>query len=306
MKSRREPIWPSRPLRWKSTTDMSFAPNPVMQAEDFRLIREFVAEEFGLIIDEARLNYISTRLLPLLEELNLNSFRGYYTSLKFSPRGSSERQRFISIITNNETYFFREESQLRVVTEHVVPLLKEKKQRSDQKKIRIYSAGCSSGEEVYTLAMMLLESGHFLWDWDILVTGIDIDREMIALAQKGVYSGRAFQATPQNYLHKYFTKTGESFQVKDSLRSVTRFVEGNLLRLDAFDNHDLADVIFCRNVFIYFNDDTVRKIVHSFAGLLQPEGYLFLGHSESLSRITSRYQPIRHPGAIIYQKRAEI
>jgi len=303
MRSRKEPGWLSRLLRWKSTTDMSFALKPVMQTEEFRLIREFVVEEFGLIIDEARLNYISTRLLPHLEELSLETFRDYYTSLKFSPRGSGEQQKFISIITNNETYFFREESQLRVVTEHVAPLLKEKKQRSGQKKIRIYSAGCSSGEEVYTLAMMLLESGHFLWDWDIQVTGIDIDREMILRAEEGVYSGRAFQSTPQSYLDKYFTRTGESFQVKDCLRNVTRFVEGNLLRLDAFNNHDLADIIFCRNVFIYFNDDTVRKIVDGFAELLHPEGFLFLGHSESLSRITSRYQPIRYPGAIVYRKR---
>lgn len=282
---------------------MSFASRPVMQPEEFRLIREYVVEEFGLIIDEARCNYIATRLLPHLEELGLETFLDYYACLKFSPRGSREQQKFVSIITNNETYFFREEAQLQVVTEHVVPLLKEKKQYSGQKKIRIYSAACSSGEEVYTLAMMLLESGHFLWDWDILVTGIDIDREMIARAKEGIYSGRAFQSTPQHYLDKYFTRVGDGFQVKESLRTITRFEEMNLLRLDPLLARDRADVIFCRNVFIYFNDDTVRKIVDRFAELLQPEGFLFLGHSESLSRITSRYQPFRHPGAIVYRKR---
>lgn len=282
---------------------MSFTPKPVIQSEEFRLIREFVIEEFGLILDEARAQYISSRLLPHLEELGLESFLDYYTCLRFSPRGSTEQQRFISIITNNETYFFREDAQLQIVAEQVIPHLKGKKQLGGQKNIRIYSAGCSSGEEVYTLAMILLESGHLLWDWDIMVTGIDIDREMIARANEGIYSGRAFQSTPAHYLEKYFTQSGDSFQVKESLRKITRFEERNLLKLDPLLAHERADIIFCRNVFIYFNDDTVRKIVDSFASLLHPEGFLFLGHSESLSRITSRYEPIRHPGAIVYRKR---
>lgn len=303
MRSGSEPSWRLRHLQWKNTTDMSFASKPVMQSEEFRLIREFVAEEFGLIIDQNRLNYISSRLLPHLEELGLESFLDYYTSLKFSPRSSREQQKFISTITNNETYFFREDAQLRVLSENIVPLLKGKKQHGGKKEIRIYSAGCSSGEEVYTIAMTLLESGLFLWDWDILVTGIDLDREMIARAEEGLYSGRAFQSTPQQYLEKYFTRKGDGFQVKESLRRITRFEEANLLRLDHLLANEPADVIFCRNVFIYFSDDTVRKIVDSFAKLLQPEGFLFLGHSESLSRITSRYQPIRHTSAIVYRKR---
>lgn len=303
MRLKSAPSWRLKPLPWKNITDMSCAPKPVMQSEEFRLIREFVINEFGLIIDEARMNYLSSRLLPHLAELGLETFLDYYACLKFSPRGSKEQQKFISIITNNETYFFREDAQLQVLAEHVVPRIKENKQQTGRKKIRLFSAGCSSGEEVYTLAMVLLESGHFLWDWDILVTGLDIDREMIARAQEGLYSGRAFQTTPQHFRDKYFTKKGDSYQVKESLSRITRFEETNLLRLDHLLANERADVIFCRNVFIYFNDDTVRKIVDNFSRLLEPEGYLFLGHSESLSRITSRYQPIRHPGAIVYRKR---
>lgn len=276
---------------------------PVMQPEEFRLIREFVAEEFGLLIDEGRVSYISSRLMPRLAELSLDSFMDYYACLKFSPRGCKEHQQLVSIISNNETYFFREDSQLQVLAGHILPLLKEKKQHAGERKIRIYSAGCSSGEEVYTIAMILLESGHFLWDWDIMVTGIDVDPQMIDRARQGLYCGRAFQTTPQHYLEKYFTTAGDCFQVKDSLRRITSFEQGNLLRLDPFLSSDPADVIFCRNVFIYFSDETTKKIVESFSGLLEPEGFLFLGHSESLSRITSMFQPVRHPGAIIYRKR---
>lgn len=276
---------------------------PIMLPEEFRLIREFIADEYGLLIDEGRSGFLQSRLLPRLEELRLDSFSDYYAYLRFSPRGGSEHQQLISIITNNETYFFREDAQLQVLAAHILPELKGKKQHAGEKKIRIYSAGCSSGEEVYTIAMLLLESGHFLWDWDILVTGIDIDPLMIERAKEGVYSGRAFQATPGQFMERYFTRSGDCFAVKESLRRITRFEEGNLLRLDPFMKSDPADVIFCRNVFIYFSDDTTRAVVESFAGLLEPEGFLFLGHSESLSRLTSRYQPIRHSGAIIYRKR---
>lgn len=275
----------------------------VMQPEEFRLIREFVAEEFGFIIDEGRSSHLTSRLLPRLKELSLDSFRDYYAFLKFSPRGYDEFQQLVSLLTNNETYFFREDPQLQVFKADILSQLKEKNQGASQRKIRIYSAGCSSGEEVYTIAMLLLESGHFLWNWDVMVTGIDIDPQMISRAREGVYSGRAFQATPPQFRERYFTKSGENFQVRDSLRRITRFEEGNLLKLEPFLDSDPAHAIFCRNVFIYFSEDTTRRIVESFAELLEPEGYLFLGHSESLSRISSRYQPIRHPGAIIYRKR---
>src|SRR6185369_4385614 len=282
---------------------MSIERKPVMCPEEFRLINEFVAEEFGFILDESRAGFLAAKLIPRMTELRLESFSEYYTYLKFSPHFCEEHKRLLSLITNNETYFFREEAQLGALTSNVLPELKEKKLISRDKKIRILSAGCSSGEEVYTLAMILLESCHFLWDWDILITGLDIDTEMIARARNGIYSGRAFQATPEKYIDRYFSKCADGFQVKDALRHITRFKVGNLLRLDQFDVEDEADIIFCRNVFIYFSEDTTRKIVENFACLLGQDGHLFLGHSESISRVTSRYLQIRHPGAIIYIKR---
>lgn len=276
---------------------------PVMRPEEFRLINEFVAEEFGLILDESRAGFLAAKLVPRLAELRLESYSDYYTHLKFSPHFCEEHKRLLSLITNNETYFFREEAQLRVLAAHVLPELKERKSKSRDKKIRILSAGCSSGEEVYTLAMILLESCHFLWDWDIRITGMDVDTEMIARAKSGIYRGRAFQATPEQYMGRYFSRLDDGFQVKNSLRSITSFKVGNLLRLDSFEDDDQADIIFCRNVFIYFSEETTKKIVENFASLLRQDGHLFLGHSESISRVTSRYLQLRYPGAIVYRKR---
>ena len=119
------------------------------------MIYEFVAEEFGFILDEARIGFLTSKLIPRLTELRLESFSDYYAHLKFSPHFCEEHKKLLSLITNNETYFFREEAQLNILTSHVLPELKEKKSRSRDKKIRIISAGCSSGEEAYTLAMIL-------------------------------------------------------------------------------------------------------------------------------------------------------
>lgn len=274
-----------------------------MEPEVFRLIKEFVAEIYGLVLDDGKEGYLATKLLPRLQELQLASFADYYGYLKFAPRCAEERQRFISVVTNNETYFFREEAQLRVLSEAILPRLKEGKVASGERRLHIVSAGCSSGEEVYTLAMLLLESGSFIWDWDVSITGVDVDPQVLARARSGIYPRRAFQATRPRFIERYFKKCDEGFMVKEVLRKSTRFVEGNLLRFDsAVEGHPI-DIIFCRNVLIYFSDDTIRQIVAGFDRVLAPGGYLFLGHSESLSRISARFAPLRFPGAIIYRKR---
>lgn len=276
---------------------------PVMTLEDFRLIKEFVAENFGLLLENEKEGYLSAKLLPRLDALRLATFAEYYAYLKFAPGCAEERLKFISLITNNETYFFREEIQLRVFAEEALPALKEKKLRNDDRTIRIVSAGCSSGEEVYSLAMLVLESGCFAWNWDVKIIGVDIDPKVIERAVAGVYSGRTFQSTPMQYLDRYFRKCDNGFQVKDSIRAMCSFVQGNLLDFENIVSESGVDIIFCRNVLIYFNDETVRKIVENFARFLVDGGLLFLGHSESLSRITRRYIPIRLPGAVVYRVR---
>ena len=282
---------------------MHFSGMPVMRAEDFRRIKEFVAEQFGLVLDEGRESFLAQKLVPRLTELRLTSFADYYAYLKYSPHSDEEQQQFISLLTNNETYFFREDAQLDVLAREILPALKEKKLKEGKRTLRIVSAGCSSGEEVYTLAMILLESGHFLWDWDIAITGVDIDPRIIARADLGIYSGRAFQTTPPHFIERYFNKAAEGLQVKDSLRKITSFARGNLLQLGNMLPAESADIIFCRNVLIYFSEETTRQMVTSFAKILKPEGLLFLGHSESLARISTQYVPTRFPGAIIYRKR---
>lgn len=281
---------------------MEIVRKPVIKPEEFRLISEFVAETFGLSLDADKEGYLTARISPRLRDLGLTTFAEYYNHLKFAP-SAEERLRFISLITNNETYFFREQSQLQVFAETVIPALRDRKLRNGDRKIRIVSAGCSSGEEVYTLAMLILESGNFIWNWDLSITGIDIDPQAIEKAKAGVYNGRVFQSTPGQYLERYFRTSADGLQVRENIRSMTSFVQGNLLNLDTIFSEQEVDIIFCRNALIYFSAETMRRAIEGFAGVLTRDGLLFLGHSESLSRITNLFRPLHFPGAIIYEVR---
>jgi chemotaxis protein methyltransferase CheR len=274
-----------------------------MAPEEFRLLKEFVLASYGLVLEEGKERYLALKLLPRLEELRLDSFSEYYSYLKFSPRCSQERQQLVSLITNNETYFFREEAQLQVFSETILPRLKESKLARGERSIHIVSAGCSSGEEAYTLAMLLLESGNFAWEWDLRITGIDVDTRVLDRARTGVYSGNSFRGGTPSYLERYLRPSGEQMVVRDLLRTRVRFLEGNLLTLNSVVPEGDVDIIFCRNVLIYFCDDTSKRVVDNFSAGLAPGGFLFLGHSESLSRISCDYLPLRFPGAIVYQKK---
>ncbi|QWV92338.1 protein-glutamate O-methyltransferase CheR [Geomonas oryzisoli] len=274
-----------------------------MQADEFRLIREYVAESMGLVLEEGTQKGLAARLSPRLHELRLRSFAEYYSYLKFSPMRSAEVQRLVPLITNNETYFFREAAQLSVLVQEVLPALKEKKLAEGERTLRILSAGCSSGEEAYTLAMLLLESGGFSWDWDVRITGIDIDTRVLDAARQGSYGERAFWATEPHLVERYLKRQGDRYVVRDILRKWTSFTQANLLDLADSIGGERYDVILCRNVLIYFGDQTVQRVVDNFSALQGPGSYLFLGHSESLSRTQASYLPLRFPGAIIYQKR---
>jgi len=276
---------------------------PVMQPEEFRLLKEFVAEVFGLVLEEGGEKYLGMKLLPRLKELQLRSFAEYYGYLKFAPGCLAERQQFVPLITNNETYFFREEAQLKVFRQEILPRLLEQKRAKGERTLRIVSAGCSSGEEVYTLAMLLHESGSFAWDWDVRIIGVDIDSRVLDRARAGIYGERSFRTTSPQLRERYFKGSGDGFVVRDLLRKSTSFLEGNLLDLKSVLPERDIDVVFCRNVLIYFGDEAIKRVLDDFSQLMVPGGWLFLGHSESLSRISAPYLPLRFPGAIIYKGR---
>jgi chemotaxis protein methyltransferase CheR len=273
-----------------------------LSEEEFRLLRDFVHEHFGLFFDESQRGTFRGRLAPRLALLGLLSFEDYYHHLRFAPDRAAEQQRMVSHLTNNETYFFREQPQLDVFAGSVLRSLKERRTRSGEHCLRIASAGCSTGEEALTLAMIVFDSGQFFWGWDARVTGIDIDEAALEKARRGVYHSNSLRAVTPYELERHFVRDGPTVSVKESIRKLVSFRGGNLLDPASWEGLPPLDAVFCRNVLIYFSDETIQRAVRLFHDVLAPGGYLFLGHAESLARVASAFLPIRFQGAIVYQR----
>ena len=273
-----------------------------LSEEEFRLLRDFIHERFGLFYDESQRSSLRGRLAPRVALLGLLSFEDYYHHLRFAPDRAAEEQRMVSHLTNNETYFFREQPQLEVFATSVLRHAKERRSRAGEKRLRLLSAGCSTGEEALTLAMILFDSGQFFWGWDAHVTGIDVDDSALEKARRGVYHQNALRAVSRPLFERHFVPDGSGARVKDSVRKLVSFRSGNLLEPSTYDGLAPLDAVFCRNVLIYFSDRAIQRAVRLFHDVLAPGGHLFLGHAESLARVSSAFVPIRFQGAIVYQK----
>jgi chemotaxis protein methyltransferase CheR len=271
--------------------------------EEFRLLRDFIHEKLGIYFDEGHKGSLRSRLSGRLNRLDLVSFEDYYHYLRFGPQRDEELQHMITHITNNETYFYREQAQLQVFADHVLKQLKEGKSRTGSKSLRILSAGCSTGEEAMTLAMIVYDSGQFFWGWDVQVVGMDVDRAALEKAERGVYFHNSFRSVGPALVERHFVRQGSGFEVKAAARKLVRYLPGNITDPASYEGLAPLDAILCRNVLIYFSETMTRRVVRIFHDVLAPGGFLLLGHAESLSRITDAYTPIRFPGAMVYRKK---
>ena len=275
-----------------------------LDEHEFRMIREFIHEKYGIYFKDEKRSFIRMKLYPRAAQLGLSSFGEYFNFVKYSDPEKRELLRMISLLTNNETYFFRELPQLHVFRDHLLPELKEKKLQQDQKIITIVSAGCSTGEEVYTLAMLTFESGSFFWGWDVRITGIDINENAVESARRGVYYPRSFRMTDPCYTRKYFSENSGDYIAKDTIRKMTCFTYGNVTDPVTWENLVDVDIIFCRNVLIYFSDEKADETLRIFSCALREGGYLLLGHSETITGLYREFEVVRYPETIIYRKRS--
>jgi chemotaxis protein methyltransferase CheR len=272
-----------------------------MSEEEFRLIRDLVYGHCGIFFDHDSKYLLEKRLGLRLSGRGLKSFRDYYQFLRYDRHKDQEMSDIMDILTTNETYFFREEFQLRAFSEEIVPeVVASKKGRGDQC-LRIWSAGCSTGEEPYTIAM-LLYGLPCLQGWRVEIVGTDISHRVLNHARKGVYGKASFRATDESRVRAFFKEHDGGLRINDSIREMV-----TISHLNLFDSSRMAllgkmDVIFCRNVIIYFDQDAKKKVIESFSRQLHPAGYLLLGHSESLMNITTSFslKHLRHD--MVYQK----
>lgn len=275
---------------------------PEMSLEEFRLLRDIVYDHCGILIREDMKFLMERRLGARVEELGLSGFGAYRQLLRHSPDKKGELELAIELLTTNETYFFREPLQLRAFSEELLPQLRAQNGRA--RRLRLWSAGCSSGEEAYTLAMLVREDSAFS-GWDVEVVGTDISKRVLALARKGEYGANALRSTPPALLGRYFEKVQSRFRVRPEVRAMVSFGHLNLLDQEMGQLIPRMDLIMCRNVMIYFDVAAKKKVLAGFHHKLVPGGFLLLGHSENLISFSSDFELVHLEHDLVYRRPEE-
>ncbi|MEF2230832.1 MAG: protein-glutamate O-methyltransferase CheR [Pseudodesulfovibrio sp.] len=270
---------------------------------EFVQLRDFIYEKTGIFVDEKRKYLFESRFSKRLAELSLNGFADYIKFLKFDPRKSQELNTLYELVTTNETSLFRDLKQLEAFQDNVLKEKLEEQRKAGRRELNIWSAGCSSGEEPYTLSILLHEALRMeLPRWKITITAVDLSPAMIVRAREGVYGDYAFKTTPDDVKNRYFTREGDAWRIKPAVGKLINFQEMNLNDPLALKRVPRSHIVFCRNVIIYFDQDMKKRVVSAFYDNLLPGGYMMLGHSETLHKISSSFKPIYHPGTIAYKK----
>ena len=273
--------------------------------EEFTQLRDYIYEQCGIYIAETRKYLVENRLSNRLKDLNLKNFGEYYYYLRFDANRRAEMTKLFEVITTNETSFYRNPPQLQVFQEKVLKAELDKLRAAHTRKLRIWSAGCSTGEEPYTLAMILHEVlKSEILTWDIKITANDLSEAVLHSARRGIYSDYALRTTPPEIVTRYFKKEGNNYHVDPKLKNLISFGPINLSDKMMLKRVERSHIVFCRNVIIYFDDEMKRQVIESFYDNLLPGGCLLIGHSESLHNISRAFKPEHHVGTIVYRKEA--
>ena len=270
---------------------------------DFLKFREFFYRKTGIHFDDSKRYFVDKRLVERIETTGAEDFRSYFIALRFEA-GGQELQELVNAMTVNETYFFRENYQFDCMVNDMLEEVMQRKRRGSR--IRIWSIPSSTGEEPYTIAMYLLERWKHIDDYEVEILSSDIDTKVLQAAQRAVYSPRSVSQMPKDILRKYFTQTADGdWAISRDLVAAVEFSRINLT--DPADTRRFRDIdlIFCRNLLIYFDDLSRRVAAEAMFDALSPGGFVCLGHSESMSRITSLFEVRRFPDAMVYQKPLE-
>jgi len=272
----------------------------VIRDNEFVRFCEFFYRKTGICFEKNKRYFVDKRLLKRMQETGHESFSSYFTALRFQSSGE-EVQELINIMTVNETYFFREEYQFECLVESVLNDVVKNKKLGDI--IRIWSIPSSTGEEPYSIALYLLEHWDKINDYDVEIISSDIDTKALKKCKAGVYNARSVKSLPKSLLERYFKEHScDSFEIDIDIRDAIDFTHVNLSDPAQTDSYRDIDVVFCRNLLIYFDNASRRLVGDVFFDALNPGGFIFLGHSESMSRISSLYKVKKFPKAIAYQK----
>jgi chemotaxis protein methyltransferase CheR len=275
----------------------------VITEADFEKFREYFYRKTGIQFDTGKRYFVDKRLIERIEATDSSNFRDYFVKLRFEASGQ-EMQALVNCMTVNETYFFRENYQFDCMVNSMLDELAST--RKPGSRIRIWSVPSSTGEEPYSIAIYLLERWPRIDQYDVEIMSSDIDTTVLDAAQRGIYSPRSVANLPKPYLAKYFNALPDGdFKLSRDVVDAVEFSRINLNDPAETRRFRDIDLIFCRNLLIYFDDISRRVAAEAMYDALRPGGFICLGHSESMSRISSLFDVRRFPDAMVYQKPME-
>jgi chemotaxis protein methyltransferase CheR len=292
------------------------APAPTLTEAELKLLQSLVYQECGMYFDERRMHFLQDRLLRRLKECRVDSFYAYYRLL-ISREGKAELAKLVENLTVNETSFFRHKAQLDLFQKYVLEEMLKQKQARREYSIRIWSAGCSTGQEAYTLGMMSSDAMAYYYlrnplpveialpkplippPWRVEILASDISYSVLRAGQEGTYSENQMSAVDYTFLLRYFDKVGERYAIKKALKEMVHFDFHNL-KTEYLPQRN--DVIFCRNVMMYFDEAEQKRLVEKFYRCLNPGGYLFVGHAETLFGLSDKFKMVHRDSGTAYQR----
>ena len=275
---------------------------PELSVEQFQSLSQQIYQKLGLHFDEKKIYFLKTRVAKRMAALGIADTRDYVFKLSYADPEGEEMQALANLVTTNETYMFREYDQLQAFANCCLPEVLSAKQARGERTLRIWSAGCSSGEEAYTLAMIVQDVFPQAHSWDCEIVATDIDENMLRHVAAARYGARSVGDVPDAYRQKYLVEDGDEWLVRRRTSALVRSCHLNLHDRLAMRKMRGFDFIFCRNVLIYFDDLSRKAVIDHFYNALNPGSYIFLGHSESVGRVTTAFKLKRFESHLVYMK----
>lgn len=254
---------------------------------DFELFKKLIYETAGIYLQEVKKTLVTNRLRKRLSELNIDNFYKYYQLCK---KDIKEKARCVEVLTTNETYFYREPKHWEFLENIFLKEVEEKFKNKNFKQIKIWSCACSTGEEPYTIAIILKEKLNNFNEWNIKILATDINEKVLETAKQGIYPFNRIEKSPKYFIQKYFKKEEDKYFIIDDIKKMAQFKKHNILEPLPFEKFDC---IFCRNVLIYFDTASKKKVLMNLKSNLKPDGYLCLGHSEGIAFADTGYKFVR-------------
>ena len=270
--------------------------------EMFLKLRDMIYEKSGMYFNDSKRYLLESRIGGRLKECSCKSYDEYYYLLKYDPLRFQEINKLFDAVTTNETYFFRDTFQLEAFEKKIMSLIIEKKEKSKKRSIKIWSAACSTGEEPYTIAILLMENRLLLQSYSIEVLASDISENVLSSARKGIYGSYSLRNLSKEHLKIYFSPLDGKYMVNPEVKKLIRYCNINLYDTEKIKSIQNVDIAFCRNVLIYFDNTSKKKVISNIYDSLDQGGFLIIGPSESLHSVSRAFKLLNFNRAIIYQK----